>query len=857
MLLLLRMKTAYLQKLPWLLAGLAHTCEQTSREIGQRVLDQWAQDPRPEAHHRITSELLCPGPFMDSLRKWVGGAELQDLSKTFLMHVAAWRFAPVVETAIEEKHARVALAKRRHHIGPVRISLANRLPLLERWMKRGHVSAQELLHFFNDCRSLKTIPSLLNLANHPAIEDDFFRRPAKMRVSLARIMYRCDLQNMYASHDTFAREHDKLKRKAMHRELKLLDREAVGALTHETLLRSAMQSHMLLLHNDEGEGACFYTCPSTCLNLQSVSAALTEPLSKRPRVEAQLPQVEDLLPPDVDVCEAPASTITFQIVMKNPADKKVIRPAVGAGGRLGKGAVVVSHKVLCSKDVLTDDSALVSGPSAAMDDVGGQFLLSGLLGNIDEMQTCMRRWNAVDLAWTLQSSSTFGFEHGQLHELLQGLVAAGAYEMNEASLGYTALPEQVPVLETLELHGLVTKAGAEHFRWYFTDLGARELCSCSALSRPSRVFRVREELPLADRSTFELLLALTDEHWEWQRWVPTSKRTRRMAAAGQTFDPYTRGSRKVFYSGESPSHSYLLLLLKAEEYFDDGLPAIQHGREEACYKAILKGDFQSMMPQLQDLPPEIEALEEAAPEPVGGIGDVLQELAAGDPAGPVGEEAAALDDEAGDDILAELERLMEDDQVDVPVQAAVDPPSNDELSSDSGAAEPAPAAGHRQRRRRDRDRPEPIAAAAADAGPLLENGFFGHFRLTVKRAGQGGKFGGVQATCVYHKKSESTGCKRFLSLESATEEAKDKSLRRLAWWCTMAPDFDRQRKHLVAPLPFESCPPWSYLNAKVAVMPAPDAGAVQTGVQLDAAAAAAPGPKAKAKAKNSETQTKG
>ena len=128
----------------------------------------------------------------------------------------------------------------------------------------------------------------------------------------------------------------------------------------------------------------------------------------------------------------------------------------------------------------------------------------------------------------------------------------------------------------------------------------------------------------------------------------------------------------------------------------------------------------------------------------------------------------------------------------------------------------------------------------------------------MKRAGQGGKFGGVQATCVYHKKSESTGCKRFLSLESATEEAKDKSLRRLAWWCTMAPDFDRQRKHLVAPLPFESCPPWSYLNAKVAVMPAPDAGAVQTDVQLDAAAAAAaPGPKAKAKAKNSETQTKG
>ena len=175
MLLLLRMKTSYMQKLPWLLAGLAHPCEATAREVARKCLEVWQEESRPEAHHRLTTKLFAPGVFLDSLKAFADGAAFNALPQAFLKQVAVYRFVPVVETTIEEKHARVALSKKRHHIGPVRISLSNRLPLLERWLLRRHVSGEKLLEKFAISRSLKQVPHLLGVEDHPALEaGDFF-----------------------------------------------------------------------------------------------------------------------------------------------------------------------------------------------------------------------------------------------------------------------------------------------------------------------------------------------------------------------------------------------------------------------------------------------------------------------------------------------------------------------------------------------------------------------------------------------------------------------------------------------------------------------------------------------------------
>ena len=184
---------------------------------------------------------------------------------------------------------------------------------------------------------------------------------------------------------------------------------------------------------------------------------------------------------------------------------------------------------------------LIGENPEATQDVSGQFLLRGFAGNLDELQTTMRTWDSATLAWTLRNSNLYGFQHGEIHNLLHGMVTAGAFESSQDSLGFSAMQTQMPVLQMLGQHGLVTSTGREDIRWYFTDKGTKQLTTCSKLENPSRVFRIREHLPLQERSTYELMIAMQEAGWEWRRWMPPSKRTRRMAIAGDTFDDYSRG----------------------------------------------------------------------------------------------------------------------------------------------------------------------------------------------------------------------------------------------------------------------------------------------------------------------------
>ena len=372
MLLLLRMRTMYLRKLPWLLAGLAHPQEDVARRIAAEVLHEWQADPRPEAHHRISAMLLQPGQFMTSLQTFAEGASLCNLPLEFRERVASWRFIPVVETTIEEKHARVSLNRKKHHIGPVRVSLSNRLPLLDRWVRRGHVCPKKLVSAFTSCRSLMTVPSQLNVSDHPSLDGMFSKSPASMRVVLPKVLYRCSLPDMYHSFDAMGKAHDKSKRKRAETQARLVEKDS-RALSFDKMLFSAMQQHMLTKH-EESEGTCFHTVPRSCLALQTVEAALNEPQTKQRRVSQDAVQ-DAPVAPDVDLHQeiAPAQSVTFQILMKNPGDKKVIRPAVGAGGKLSKGAVVLLHKSLCDSEPTTAASILVSGSAATTEDLGGHF----------------------------------------------------------------------------------------------------------------------------------------------------------------------------------------------------------------------------------------------------------------------------------------------------------------------------------------------------------------------------------------------------------------------------------------------------------------------------------------------------
>eukprot|EP00974_Lingulodinium_polyedra_P091242 8847906-Lingulodinium_polyedra.AAC.1 len=142
---LLKLKLDHWKKLPWLLCGLAHSDESVGRRVGQQALEQFSRDPRAECHHRLTWDLLRPGSgFRVGLDDFLGGSPLNACHRLFQEQVAAFRFVVVVETTAESKHARATAVRRAHAVGPLKVSLANRMPLLERWLKRGHVQVTDV-----------------------------------------------------------------------------------------------------------------------------------------------------------------------------------------------------------------------------------------------------------------------------------------------------------------------------------------------------------------------------------------------------------------------------------------------------------------------------------------------------------------------------------------------------------------------------------------------------------------------------------------------------------------------------------------------------------------------------------------
>lgn len=81
-------------------------------------------------------------------------------------------------------------------------------------------------------------------------------------------------------------------------------------------------------------------------------------------------------------------------------------------------------------------------------------------------------------------------------------------------------------------------------------------------------------------------------------------------------------------------------------------------------------------------------------------------------------------------------------------------------------------------------------------GPELQARCFGVFLLTRKEDRAGNGWGGLQATCPFHRKNASSGCRKFVSFPSTNVEECTAVLRQLFTWCCRAPRHNRQRDHL-------------------------------------------------------------
>ena len=213
-----------------------------------------------------------------------------------------FRFHPCVETTVEEKHARVSLAKRIHHIGPCRIRVANRLPCLERQIRKGHVCANQLLACFAKARRLKDCPALLGIENHPKLADLKGMKPSQVREPLADVVYRCDLQNLYRPSKEEGKTNAYAKRCEKAVEDQMLGRHIMTTVTEEGLVRDAMHTHFT-------KRACegvIVSAKSGMLRVQAMDISLAAVASKRRKTETEPPDTllgERAVEGDIDACD--------------------------------------------------------------------------------------------------------------------------------------------------------------------------------------------------------------------------------------------------------------------------------------------------------------------------------------------------------------------------------------------------------------------------------------------------------------------------------------------------------------------------------------------------------------------------
>ena len=360
---LLTLKTECWKQLPWLLIGLAATNEEDARKVANAILDKWAVDPRREVHHRITWQLLQPGSqFVNQLQDFADGRPRDQLSRRFLTEVAKYRFIPIVETTIEEKHARVSQGWRQHYISPVRVSLCNRMPMLERLILKEQIQVPELLEAFTSVRQLRLVPGLLNVETHHLLLDRSNLSSQYLRNIIMSIVYQTNLESMFHSTATAKRHHKRRKDQLDRAAAKLVGAPKLPVF--DKMMRDLMQGHLM----KTSKPGLTYSAPRSILDHVALCPTLGQPRTA-PAAEALAEN------PGIDIDEDVHAIGFFQIVLANPSAKKTVPIAIGSGGKIpARSLAVTFHTVVGSAG---DSPVVMSRPLSRGDYPDANFLLLG------------------------------------------------------------------------------------------------------------------------------------------------------------------------------------------------------------------------------------------------------------------------------------------------------------------------------------------------------------------------------------------------------------------------------------------------------------------------------------------------
>ena len=237
----------------------------------------------------------------------------------WLQVLAQLRFLVVSETSVESRHAKVSLELHKHAVGPCRVSLSNRYPILQQWLATGFGTMAEFLNHFDKARSCKQVVSMLGLERHPLIWQQHLRS-SDLRPRLVSILYHCSLDDVYASQKQLANE-------AQQGKLRDQTRKAPGTLGGLRRPRTFQDVEMALLHAHVPRrmlAGLYYSCPQDVVHLASLGSSYSQSMQESSFLSSGDIEAETFVMDGSDTVRQQPGLIFFQLLLKNPSGKKVL-----------------------------------------------------------------------------------------------------------------------------------------------------------------------------------------------------------------------------------------------------------------------------------------------------------------------------------------------------------------------------------------------------------------------------------------------------------------------------------------------------------------------------------------------------
>ena len=489
------------------------------------------------------------------------GTARRSLSRHFRHRIYKLRFASSSETRIEQKHARVTFARARQNVGPCRYSLANRLPVLERWFSNGTFTAKDLYQSFVAVRSLRQAAGALRLESHVDLTGKGFKKAWNRRVQLCKVLYHVDPTSLYRDATPAKKTDERLKARDIRSALKLADTVHCKKTPDEDLVfRRAMHTHQQLLVNDP---AATYSVKRGHLDVGSLDATMSTPATKRLKRSNMAIIDYDLEPlgADIEGDEDPVGDdVFFKVMLSSVGNKRAIPVAPGAGSRLTDKETTVSlHRPI---QVSADYSEALIEARATTCQNSPAHVVGQMYGAIEEIKGALFSWKVTGFEWTLSGCGADDMSQRNLSFVLRGLIDVGAYPNKPDSLGYSACPDTATTLDRLLELGVVVRVAD---RWFFTQVGVSRLATAERLEHRRAVFEPRSDVSIMSSTPYELMLVMREEGWTWRLWTPPSARTKKSLPICAGYAP---GQAKVWCSTIVPSVSYMRCLLMADDLLE-------------------------------------------------------------------------------------------------------------------------------------------------------------------------------------------------------------------------------------------------------------------------------------------------